>query len=122
MTSAHWYLDDSKTKLCGDLATTPPARFELDADELDSLIAHLAEMRSAMEPPIALADPDKGMRLPAARNGRWFVQPRGREGAAIFLLHPGHRWVGLALEPESARDLIRILLQSLPLSAPSDGP
>ncbi|WP_024276265.1 hypothetical protein [Hyphomicrobium sp. 802] len=115
----HWSLSDDKTTLVLDLPTTPSARMELDADEVDNLIAALADLRSRMTPSVPMADPDAGFRLPVASGGRWYVAPNGAQGAMLFLLHPGHRWVGLMLDPESMRQLIQTLLRFLPLSPQS---
>ncbi|MDK2741312.1 MAG: hypothetical protein NDI90_00220 [Nitrospira sp. BO4] len=119
MAQPHWSLNSDRTKLTVDFPTEPPTRFELDADEMDDFIAHLAEMRAAMTPAVPFSDPDPGSRMSVAASGRWYVHPRGAEGAAILLLHPGYRWVGIALEPEPIRELIQVLLRCLPLNAQS---
>jgi hypothetical protein len=111
-------LNRDSTRLRVEFPTEPAVGIELDADEVDDLIAHLAEMRAAMKPPVAMADPDPGTRVKFATAGRFYVQPRPAErDLVIAFLHPGLRWVGMLFGRKEAEHLIDTIRDHLP--APS---
>lgn len=112
----HWSLSDDRRTAIIDLPTTPPARFMLDADELDSMIANLGAMRADMQPPVPMADdPDPGTRIETALRGRWYIEPvPAQKQIALALLHPGFRWVALMFDYREAKALASKILQNLP--------
>lgn len=112
----NWSLSDDNQTLHVDLPTNPPTRFSWDADAVDDLIANLADMRRVMQPAIPMEPPDPGSRLSIAEHGRWQVVPHG-DSIALALLHPGYRWSGILIEPDSAEELANLLL-SLAQSPP----
>lgn len=110
-----WSLSDDKTTARVDFPTDPPCRFELQAEELDDLIATLAAMRRNMVPEIPMSDLDQGSRLEVATVGRWYVEPNPKDKSlALALLHPGYRWVAIRLDYQSAADLRNLIDRNLP--------
>jgi|SRR5450759_5064389 len=111
----HWSLNEDQTRIRIDFPSEPPVRLEYDADQVDDLIANLAEMRGAMQPSVPMSEPDPGTRIQVATKGRFYVQPRKSESALVLaLLHPGLRWVGMLFGREQALHLIDTLRQHLP--------
>jgi hypothetical protein len=110
-----WSLNDDRTLIRVDFPSEPPVRLEYDAGQLDDLIAALAELRGAMEPPVPMSDPDPGTRVHPATRGRFYVQPRKTENDLILaLLHPGLRWIAFLFGREQALHLIDALRKHLP--------
>lgn len=111
-----WSLSEDKTTAYVDFPTTPPCRFELQAEELDDLIDSLATMRRQMTPEVPMeANPDPGSRMVVANSGRWYINqaPDGNK-MYLALLHPGYRWVAVHFDHQSMRDLRDWLDQNLP--------
>ena len=101
-----WSLSPDRTKLTISFPTDPPVAFELEADEVDDMIANTAELRAAMQPSIPMTDPDPGHRMRIIPGtGRWYVSPLDDGGKLLSLLHPGYRWVSMAFEDEQAARL-----------------
>ncbi|NLS69611.1 hypothetical protein E3H11_11930 [Bradyrhizobium brasilense] len=111
----HWSLNEERTRIRIDFQGERPIRLELDADQLDDVIAGLVEMRSSMSPEVPMSDPDPGSRVLVATRGRFFVQSRENEKSlAVLLLHPGLRWVGMLFDRDGVLDLIDKLRRYLP--------
>jgi hypothetical protein len=103
-------LSDDRTKIRVDFPSDPPISLEYDPEQLDDMIAGLAQMRAAMEPPVPMADPDPNTRILVAENGRFYVQPdKQGQGTTLALLHPGFRWVGMFFTREGIAELLAAL-------------
>lgn len=109
----HWSLNDERNLAIVDFPSNPPVRLEYDAHAIDDLIAGLASIREAMEPPVPMEEPDIGTRIKVATVGRFFVQ-RKEPGLMLALLHPGLRWVGMMFGRAEAEHLIDTIRQRLP--------
>jgi hypothetical protein len=114
MALPHWSLSDDATRLYVDFPTQPTARFEFDAEEVDDFIAHLVEMRAAMQPAVPMADPDPGTRVLTGTTGRYYVQPYPSEGRMVIaFLHPGLRWVGMLFGRKEAEQFLHTIRHGL---------
>lgn len=114
-TGPTWALSEDRTTLTASFRPEANGAMRLDADAVDEFIANLARMRAAMQPPIPLdADPDPGALMQVSPTGRWYAQELDNyPGLALGLLHPGHRWVWIALPWARVRELAGLLQRLL---------
>lgn len=111
----NWSLSGDKTKLCVNIPTDPPTRFEFEAEETDDFIAGLIALRAVMLPPVPMSDPDRGARIEVTTSGRWYLDPLpGAKALALLLLHPGTRWIGMTMDRDSAEKMQEVLGRLIP--------
>ncbi|WP_419687245.1 hypothetical protein ACN22W_08315 [Burkholderia theae] len=83
----------------------------LEANTIEKLIAALASMREAMEPPVPM-DPPIGSQMPAQVDPRFWTELNHMISASMLALrHPGLGWLAFALPPSSAEQLTIYLQQ-----------
>jgi len=103
-----WTLNGQKTTLTEQFPSVPPVTLTFDAAEVEKLIDTLAQRRAEMQPPRPNVGPAPESAMNVATVGRWYVQRDG-DGVDLAILHPGHGWVALYLDPSSMEQLSRRL-------------
>ncbi|CAB3689312.1 hypothetical protein LMG3458_02047 [Achromobacter deleyi] len=94
----------------GDVRVHNEGGSELDAGEVEQIIAALSALRERMQPPVPTAVPI-GKPLQIAAFPAWWVQPDFADGSVVCYRHPGLGWMGFSINHVQAIDLARLLHQ-----------
>ncbi|WP_063569992.1 hypothetical protein [Achromobacter ruhlandii] len=89
------------SRTTGEVRAFNEGEGELDAGEIEQIIAALSALREGMQPPVPKAVPI-GKQLPIAAFPAWWVQPDFADGSVVCYRHPGLGWMGFSINHEQA--------------------
>lgn len=104
MTDLNISIDTTKTAMTLQVNDGPS--ITLRAEQVETLLATLADMRSTMDPPVKSKMAD-GLPKRAVNDPQWvqqaFDDPENMPGLLFSICHPGMGWLPFVIRPESAR-------------------
>lgn len=109
MEGPHWHLSEDKKTLTVEFPSTPPVALQYEADQVDSMLAMLRTMRSAMDPPVD-NDLQIGKPINILRDPKWYTELEVMTQDTLFrILDPGFGWLNYVIPRQNAEKLAGLL-------------